>query len=59
MKKTYIAPQTETMALQAESMLAASTPSVGVDRDSSIMTEAGFLSNDKDEWNSESWSTED
>ena len=57
MKKTYIAPQTETMALQAESMLAASK--IGVDRDSSIMTEAGFLSNDKDEWNSESWSTED
>lgn len=57
MKKTYIAPQMETMALQAESMLAASK--IGVDRDSSIMTEAGFLSNDKDEWNSESWSTED
>ncbi len=57
MKKTYIAPQTETMALQAESMLAASN--MGVDRDNSITTEAGFLSNDKDEWNSESWSTED
>lgn len=57
MKKTYIAPQMETMALQAESMLAGST--IGVDRDNSITTEAGFLSNDKDEWNSESWSTED
>ena len=57
MKKTYIAPQTETMALQAESMLAASK--IGVDRDSSITTEEGFLSNGKDEWNSESWSTED
>lgn len=57
MKKTYIAPQMETMALQAESMLAASK--IGVDRDSSITTEEGFLSNGKDEWNSESWSTED
>ena len=57
MKKTYIAPQMETMALQAESMLAASN--MGVDRDNSITTEAGFLRNDKDEWNSESWSTED
>ncbi len=57
MKKTYIAPQTETMALQAESMLAASK--IGVDRGNSIMDEENFLSNDKDEWNSESWSTED
>ena len=58
MKKAYIAPQTETMALQAESMLAGST--IGVDRgDNSIKTEADFLSNGKDEWNSESWSTED
>lgn len=57
MKKTYIAPQTETMALQAESMLAASK--IGVDSNSTIQTEAGFLSNGKDEWNSESWSTED
>ena len=57
MKKTYIAPQMETMALQAESMLAASN--MGVDRVNSITNEAGFLSNGKDEWNSESWSTED
>lgn len=57
MKKTYIAPQMETMALQAESMLAASK--IGVDCNNSITTEEGFLSNGKDEWNSESWSTED
>lgn len=56
MKKTYIAPQTETMALQAESMLAAS---VNIEHGGSITSEENFLSNGKDEWNSESWSTED
>jgi len=61
MKKTYIAPQMETMALQAESMLAASNPTLSIDKvsDTGITDAAGFLSNEKDEWSSESWSSED
>lgn len=59
MKKTYIAPQMEVITLHAESMLAASDASLGVQQDSSINDEANYLSTGKTGWDSESWNTED
>lgn len=55
MKKKYIAPDSETIVLTTENLIAAS-PTIGINKDQQVDA-SGSFSNRHGGWNSDDWST--